>query len=243
MHNRKATTYLLCLFILQSICATNCHAQTRKTNSVNKNIVSEFFNSYVFREENQIFLDKKYGVFFTYGIALNRDDPSTIKEHFEKYYINENVEYPFSNDLDTNINWPNRHRMVGITAIYYAVPDKIMHVNGRMSIGLFNWHGLTSEYNKRFGALGIEFIQEFIFGAPMLYITAGVGPAYVFEIPGYNKHMNMASQFFFTIIAKIGHRFDNGMAVEIGWKHYSNGRLRVPNVGLDTLALTIGYTF
>lgn len=204
------------------------------------NRLTTFFKEYIFGDKNQIFDNSRYGIFITYGISVRHDRVNDINETFEDYYRNSELEKYNDNKTFT---WEDRYRAVGVASIHYAVPNRLMWVNGRMSIGFFNWHGLNNEYTKRFGAIGLEFIQEFVFGTSMVYFTMGVGPAYIFEIEGYNRHMNMASQFFFTIVANIGHRFDNGAIIEIGWKHYSNGRLRIPNIGLDNITLTIGYTF
>ena len=212
---------------------------TKKPNGLVK-----FVRNYIFSEKNQIFGDNKYGIFFTYGVSVKHDRVDDIGHTFEDYFANSELEKGMSiNTTASDFNWTDRYRAVGVASIHYAVPDLLMHINGRLSLGIFNWHGLNSAYNERFGAIGLEFIQEFIFGSPMIYLTMGAGPAYVLELPGYNRHVNMASQFFFTIVANVGHRFDNGAVIEVGWKHYSNGRLRVPNIGLDNITMTIGYTF
>ena len=244
----KMLIFLTSLCLQMQIClASQEDVNTQKasittTTATNEpNGLVKFFRNYIFSEKNQIFGDNKYGIFFTYGVSVKHDRVNDIHETFEDYYRNSELEK--DQNIQDNFTWSNRYRAVGVTSIHYAVPDRLMHINGRLSLGFFNWHGLNSEYSKRFGAIGLEFIQEFIFGSPMIYFTMGVGPAYVFEIEGYNRHVNMASQFFFAIVANVGHRFDNGAVIEIGWKHYSNGRLRVPNIGLDNITMTIGYTF
>ena len=247
----KMLIFLTSLCLQMQIClASQEDVNTQKasittTTATNEpNGIVKFFRNYIFSEKNQIFGNNRYGIFFTYGVSAKHDRVDDIGHTFEDYFANSELEKGMSiNTTANDFNWTDRYRAVGVTSIHYAVPDRLMHVNGRLSLGFFNWHGLNSEYSKRFGAIGLEFIQEFIFGSPMIYFTMGVGPAYVFEIEGYNRHVNMASQFFFTIVANIGHRFDNGAVVEIGWKHYSNGRLRVPNIGLDNITMTIGYTF
>ena len=245
--------FLILLITLYFQSHVDCIAQANTTTQTEHSIIQatnnepnslvKFFRNYIFSEKNQIFGDNKYGIFFTYGVSVKHDRVNEIHQTFEDYYrINSELEKDLT-FIQDNFNWSNRYRAVGVASIHYAVPDRLMHVNGRLSLGFFNWHGLNSTYNKRFGAIGLEFIQEFIFGSPMIYFTMGVGPAYVFEIEGYNRHVNMASQFFFAIVANVGHRFDNGAVIEVGWKHYSNGRLRVPNIGLDNITMTIGYTF
>ena len=248
----KMLIFLTSLCLQMQIClASQEDVNTQKASITTATATNEpnglvkFFRNYIFSEKNQIFCENKYGIFFTYGVSVKHDNADEIRQTFEAYYRDTSSE---SDNIDNiikkdGITWSNRYRAVGVASIHYAVPDRLMHVNGRLSLGFFNWHGLNSTYSKRFGALGLEFIQEFIFGSPMIYFTMGVGPAYVFEIEGYNRHVNMASQFFFTIVANVGHRFYNGSVVEIGWKHYSNGRLRVPNIGLDNITMTIGYTF
>ena len=246
----KVLCFLVALCLQIQVCLASQEdinkpmANTATTTATNEpNGLVKFFRNYIFSERNQIFGNNKYGVFFTYGVSAKHDRVNETYQTFEDYYRNSELDNTDNIINKDGFTWSNRYRAVGVASIHYAVPDLLMHINGRLSIGVFNWHGLNSEYSKRFGAIGLEFIQEFIFGSPMIYFTMGAGPAYVLEIEGYNRHVNMASQFFFTIVANVGHRFDNGAVIEVGWKHYSNGRLRVPNIGLDNITMTIGYTF
>ena len=223
----------------------------QKENKKKDNFFKSFAKKYIAPEENQIFGKNKYGIFFTYGASINEDRKGFNKQELAGYdekIFDKNdsfIEYDPEKKKYYKYDWNGdyRYRAAGSAAIHYSVPDKFMYINGRLSVGLTSWHGLNSEYNKRFGALGVELIQELIFGSSMLYITAGVGPAYMLPFNHYNKHTNMASQFFFAIVANVGHRFNNGMVVEAGIKHYSNGELRTPNRGLNLVNFTIGYTF
>lgn len=216
-----------------------------------KDTFKTFIKNYIFTKENQIFRQNKYSVFFTYGVSVNRDkkgeligEPTDIAGRIYEDGT-DFIEYNTETKLYYKYKWNGhyKYKAVGNASLHYSVPDRLMNINGRLSLGLFSWHGLNSEYNKRFKALGIEFIQEFIFGKPMLYLTVGIGPAYVFPFKHYNGHTNMASQFFFAIVANIGHRFDNGMVLEAGIKHYSNGETQPPNYGLNVATITLGYTF
>ena len=215
-----------------------------------KETFKTFIKSYIFTKENQIFRQNKYGVFFTYGVSVNKNKKGTlidITDTAGKIYENDTdfIEYNTETKLYYKYKWNGKYKYkaVGNASLHYSVPDRLMHINGRLSLGFFSWHGLNTEYNHRFKALGIEFIQEFIFGTPMFYLTVGIGPAYVFPFKHYNSHTNMASQFFFAIVANIGHRFDNGMILEAGIKHYSNGETQPPNYGLNVATITLGYTF
>ncbi len=241
----KKISRILCIVLV--VFVINCvfinfdvKAEESKKNK--ENIFKSFFKNYIFNEENQVFGKKKYGVFLTYGISINRDKKAspTGYSSFD--------EYDPENKTWNSYKWNGeyRYRAVGTFSIHYSTPSKLMGINGRFSFGLFSWHGLNSEYRNRFGSVGIELIYEWIFGSPMFYITAGVGPAYVFPFSPfehYNKHTNMSSQFFFALATNVGHRFKNGMIVEVGLKHYSNGDLRAPNVGLNVATITIGRVF
>lgn len=225
-----------------------------KVKNYNDNFLKKFAKKYIFADENQVFGKNKHGVFVSYGVSVNEDRRGTLFTPFAPDVVPIPSDYEYDDgyiDYDPETgkysfyewNGKHRYRAVGAFSIHYSTPIKLMNINGRLSMGLMSWHGLNNTYSKRFGALGVEFIPEFIFGNKFLYVTAGVGPSYVIPFSHYNKHTNMGSQFFFAIVANIGHRFDNGLVTEIGWKHYSNGELRVPNVGLNLVNFTIGYTF
>ena len=224
--------------------------QSEQSDKTSDNIFKVFVRKFITVKENQIFGKNKYGVFATYGLSINRDRKGILEDVTDVAgRIYEGDTYFIEYDTDTKMyykykwNGDYRYRAIGNASIHYSVPDRLMHINGRLSLGFFSWHGLNHEYDKRFGVIGVEFIQEWIFGSPMLYFTAGVGPVYAIPISHYNKHTNMASQFFFAIVANIGHRFDNGVVIELGVKHYSNGETQPPNYGLNIANMTIGYTF
>lgn len=240
----KLVIFILVLIVFNTHVAFSKEYRKENTKNIskkqveNENVFKNFFKKYVVNEENQIFGKNKYGIFVSYGASIDRDKASSA---------NGIEEYDYNPENNTSIkyfwNGGHKYRAVGSFSIHYSSPIKLMNINGRLSIGLMSWHGFNSEYRKRFGAVGVEFIPEFIFGSQMLYFTAGVGPSYVFPFEHYNRHTNMSSQFFFAIVANVGHRFKNGMVIEAGLKHYSNGNLNLPNYGLNMVNITIGYTF
>ena len=51
------------------------------------------------------------------------------------------------------------------------------------------------------------------------------------------------TNFNVPITASLGHRFDNGLAIEIMWKHYSNGHVADYNSEINTVGISFRYTF
>lgn len=136
-------------------------------------------------------------------------------------------------------------RAVHSYQMHYSQPDKFLGLNGRLSVGVFTWYGVSGEYKHLYKAYGIELIQEFIFGTPMFYITAGIGPSYAGGKTGRmsnNRYVGLTA-FNFSSVIKIGHRFDCGAVIEFAYHHYSNGSLGLVNQGLDMMGLSFGWVF
>ena len=51
---------------------------TEKKEKSLKNIFKTFAETYIFTKENQIFKQNKYGVFFTYGVSVNKNKKGTL---------------------------------------------------------------------------------------------------------------------------------------------------------------------
>ena len=264
---------IILLLFLAIISTKNAVCENQHTETP-KSIVKHIIDNYILPDENQIFGNKKHliSVFGGYDYGNFNAKYITTKE---AYYIS-----LYSGQYIEDV-W----RKNGEIAISYSLPTKFWWFNGRFSFGIFNWimhqninntqgrqhieHTITPydyTYNGSVKGsflnytIGLEGIQELIFGHKNLYFTIGVGVSYQFVLGTSNLQTNNDkfnhifhyrnpkvlwnnTLFNFVIKASIGHRFDCGLIIEINWKHYSNGGLNDANWGLNFLGGTIGYAF
>lgn len=118
-----------------------------------------------------------------------------------------------------------------------------------------------------------ELIQEFVIGNKYVYITFGIGISWIMspamdyawkdeytknpsntyqngsnnsalrEYNGTNYTSAGMSKLNFPMMATLGHRFKNGLVIELMWKHYSNGHLQHYNQEVNTVGISLRYTF
>ena len=185
---------------------------------------SDFFSTYINRSQNPIFNDKKHmiGILGNYDMEGVREPP---------YY-------------------EGKKRQLFIFAVHYSRAFKVFGLNCRFSIGAFSMFGrdylmlrgkLASEEIRTFGGEGIV---EVVIGHPMLYLTAGAGVSYMRGKNGFPVGYGGLTYFNFVPVVAIGHRFDNNFAVEIIYKHYSNGNDYMGrNKGVNSLGIALRYSF
>lgn len=197
--------------------------EINKNDNSKDNAFVGFIKTYILPDKNPIFQDKKHELSISYLITFN---PPNI------------AEYDY-------VSPGHFKRAVHSYQMHYSQPDKFLGLNGRLSVGVFTWYGVSGEYKHLYKAYGIELIQEFIFGTPMFYITAGIGPSYAGGKTGRmsnNRYVGLTA-FNFSSVIKIGHRFDCGAVIEFAYHHYSNGSLGLVNQGLDMMGLSFGWVF
>ena len=195
--------------------------EINKNNDGKDNAFVGFMKTYIFPEKNPIFQDKKNELYISYYATFNTGEGEAYgvgRKHFE--------------------------RAVHSAQFHYAQPNKLLRVHGRLSVGVFTWHGVAGEYKHLYQAYGIEAIQEMIFGTPMLYLSAGIGPSFAMGKKGlvYGTSKGLTG-FNFSSVVKIGHRFNCGAVIEIAYHHYSNGGVRAINQGLDMIGMSFGWVF
>ena len=203
-----------------------------------RNTISNVFHKYFSPEVNPVFLGKKHMIGITYGYDIDR-------------------RWAVLNDFGRS-----QTREMHTISVGYSSGFKFFCFNGRYTLGLFSWLGYDPKAvgeNFKYRNIGIEFIPEIIIGRKELYITAGVGASYVFygktSYDSTNRLDNTVhnsrdgvtkdglTYFNWVITASIGHRFDNGFAVELLWKHYSNGQLGDVNYDLNFVGMSLRYAF
>jgi len=233
--------------------------EQNKTEKNKENGFTKFIKNYILPDENQIFENKVHLISIFGGYDYGKFD--NVKWLSTKVYGDVRIydEYSYEGK-----------RKNGEIAISYSLPTKFWWFNGRFSIGLFTWimnQNIENEYrgiitNGSFlnHTLGFEMVEELIFGHPNLYFTFGFGVSYQIvlgtsNLKTNNKYYNENfyyrkpkilwnnSNFNFVIKASLGHKFKNGLILELTWKHYSNGNLGTANWGLNFLGATIGYIF
>ena len=203
-----------------------------------RNKISSVFHKYFSPEINPVFLEKKHMVGITYGYDIDR-----------RWAVLNEIGRKDTREMHT-------------ISVGYSSGFKFFCFNGRYTLGLFSWLGYDPKAvsgNFKYRTLGIEFIPEIIIGRKELYITAGVGASYVFygktSYDSTNRMNNTIhnsgdgvrkdglTYFNWVITASIGHRFDNGFAIELLWKHYSNGQLGDVNYDLNFIGMSMKYAF
>ena len=235
---------LLCNKILK---AEESAASTTKEQAIEYRIlekIKSFCEKYAFQDENPIFKDKKkmIGVMYTYDFEFFRKN---------NIVINEGEKVVYSEDTKPR-------RQLETLSAHFSLPNKIFSLNGRFSFGIFSMFGKEREvwrqtkyesvyiYSMQADLMlvGVEAFQELVIGRPMFYITFGVGVSYMRGKNGLKEGFQGLTYFNFVPIASIGHRFDNGFALEIVYKHYSNGNdYNGRNKGVNSLGLAIKYAF
>ena len=75
-----------------------------------KDTFKTFIKSYIFTKENQIFRQNKYGVFFTYGVSVNKNKKGTLIDVTDvagKIYENDTdfIEYNTETKLYYKYKW------------------------------------------------------------------------------------------------------------------------------------------
>lgn len=205
----------------------------------NKNDIVDFFKTYVIPEKNPSFNNKKimFGLFYGF-------------------------------DYDRLHHKDNETRHLHNISATFTAPFKFLGLNFRTSIGLFMLFGKDqAAINKNEGKyhhLGIEIFPELVLGHKNLYVTAGCGVSYVLfggpmtydskheaEPSGikqgtdkkYGHGKDGMTYFNFVLTANIGHSFDNGLAIEAGWKHYSNGGTGLINYDVNAFGISLKYAF
>jgi len=192
------------------------------TNNKKSNIFTDFIYTYILPDKNPIFGDKQNGFDVAYYATFNK-----------------------GNKRIDGVGGGAFSRAVHSFAFHYSQPDKFFRVHGRLSIGGFALFGVKDVYRDLYKAYGIEVIQELIFGNPMLYISAGIGPSFMLGKTGTTNtdDADGLTGFNFSSVVKIGHRFDCGAIIEFAYHHLSNGGLGRRNQGLDMIGLSFGYVF
>lgn len=222
------------LFVFSLLCNVVFAEETKKTEQDKKqnteqneeqkteqNAFTRFIYKYVLPEKNPIFQDKTNSFDLAYYATYNS-----------------------GNARIDGVGGGAFSRAVHSIAFHYAQPDKFFRVHGRLSVGGFVLFGVKGVYKDLYKAYGIEVIQELIFGTPMFYLSAGIGPSFMMGNMGRtaNEHDGLTG-FNFSSVVKIGHRFDCGAIIELAYHHLSNGGLGRRNQGLDMIGLSAGYVF
>lgn len=136
------------------------------------------------------------------------------------------------------------------TFLRYSQPDKFLRLPGRLSFetgGMFGFKDKNrnidySQYNQAF----FGFTQDvLIFYTKNTYIGVGLG-GYIktrdeFENDVTRPRVN--SIFVFGVSAYLGQKITNDVNLELFYKHFSNGKLQLKNIGHNFIGLSINYNF
>lgn len=241
MIKKYSKVLLCCVFIVFCYCGKFAFSQeTRDTKAgkENTNVIkdaqagqqankekqksgkfSQFVKKYIITDENPAFGDKQNAI--TIGMY------GAFRNGFMNFSYPKKGVYSFD--------------------IHYVQPMKLFRAHGRISMGFFVFTGAGKFYHDRYEFMGMELYPEIIFGNKFLYVTGGIGFSYI--IGNYSKLPNdrgceMSDGNLVSTIS-VGHRFDNGMAIELHIKHYSNADLGRVNAGnfVDSVGLQFGYAF
>lgn len=230
----------------------NKDKQDNKQKLIKDNKFKNFIRKYVITTYNPIFKDRKHllSIFGSYS--------------YNKLYLRVlNSKTPIYQYQP----WHSGQRDIGNINLSYSRYHNLWEINCRFSIGL-NYFFIKQNIDRistlengilNIHFLGSELVEEIILGHPHLYFTFGLGVSYIFFIDSraktgdeyfnqeynetYGKILPNNSNFNFVIKASIGHRFNNGLILELNWKHYSNGGLNGYNWGINVFGATIGYLF
>ena len=219
----KVNVFIKSFFIFSFLCGSVFADEIKDNKKESTNAFMRFIDKYVLPEKNPIFQDKNNELYVSYYATFNK-----------------------GNERIDGVGGGAFSRAVHSVQIHYAQPDKFFRVHGRLSVGLFSLFGVKGVYKDLYSAYGIEVIQEMIFGHPMLYVSAGIGPSFAMGKLGKTNDAiakDGLTGFNFSSVVKIGHRFDCGAVVELAYHHYSNGGLGERNQGVDMIGASFGYVF
>lgn len=240
--------------VSQEILAETKHEQQNNADIVyaNDNEKIGFFKKYVYTDENPIFGKKNniVSVFFGYswsGIGKVRLYSGLIESHNESFQLNKNL-YESYYDMKRHIYHLN---------ISYGRKNKLFNfIHGRFSVGLFAMIGNATAFSGYYEVtkeivyyrdVGVEAVQEIVFGSPLLYVTGGIGVSYIFPRADKDNSRRVPlllnSLLNVAIVATVGHRFGDNFVIEFMYKHYSNGGLQSPNFGINQLGVNVGFVF
>ena len=241
-------------------------------NSTVENKFLKFIKNYIITEYNPIFKEKKHmiGLFigywqdylssYNYYEYYSADTIRTKYLDLSRKLFNINLSYSVPN----HIFYLNGRLSVGLFSLlgndksgdynkdcsYTVLSDRFLNewlsdIEYLISAyKYFNKNVKRTQWNYKYRLFGVEIIQEIIFGHPNLYITFGAGISYIFLNNGnFAKPLPHNSLLNAVLTASIGHRFNNGMAIEAVWKHYSNGELSKVNRGINSFGMAIRYAF
>lgn len=232
--------------------------QLKKTNVENK-------------KDNQTQKDKNQNTEDTSNIKDKKKEPSSAWKFVNKWLIPDlnpafgenghSIGVQYAYDLKRHLFPKKDGRELHHFAIQYSGPNKFLGIHGRTSLGLGYLYGqdywaLNPEEGKYNTPL-FEIIQEFILGNKYVYITCGVGlswqiypsanyqwkPEYPYVTYDGGYTADGMTNFNIPLTVAIGHRFDNGLVVELMWKHYSNGHIHHYNHEVNALGISLRYTF
>ena len=217
----KVNVFIKSFFIFSFLCGSVFADEIKDNKKESTNAFMRFIDKYVLPEKNPIFQDKEHEIYVSYYATFNN-----------------------GNERIDGIGGGAFSRAVHSFAFHYSQPDKFFRVHGRLSLGGFALFGVKGVYKDLYSAYGIEVIQEMIFGHPMLYVSAGIGPSFMLGKMGKTTDdTDGLTGFNFSSVVKIGHRFDCGAIIELAYHHLSNGGLGKRNQGLDMIGLSVGYIF
>ena len=194
----------------------------------------KFVKEYIATKESPVFRDKKHVIGIQYGYDYDR--------------------LHYKDDIGRNLH---------VGSLQYSVPFKMFYLHARLTFGAFILAGkdkaAVNENEGKYHHFGLEFLQELILGNKFLYATGGFGFSYVIfggpmtyrsyhqaessGIPDSAHGYDGMTYFNYVLRASIGHSFDNGLSVELMWKHYSNGGLGEVNYDINAFGITLNYAF
>lgn len=212
--------------------------EINKQQTSTKSAVKNFVEKWIFPENNPAFGEDGHSIGIQYG-------------------------YDIGKFLDGSAG-NAENKIIHHAAIQYSAPIKFLGVHGRTHLGLGYLYGqdywAVNLDEGKYNTPLFELIQEVIVGSKYLYLFVGVGVSWVVNAPQnyemqevwrkknhsedpYNYQRGGLTNFNIPLTIGIGHRFDCGVVLELGWKHYSNGHVAEYNSAVNTIAVGLRYTF